>query len=355
MTQTKNVQAVGVRAIDVGYFNVKYTLGRKMQGDSSLIDVGLFPSLAPQAAAAALIASGPSANTCTVNVGGMNYVVGPGAKYHTSASEPRPIDPNYSQTDKYYALSLGAMHYMAEDAGAGSEFEIDMLVLGLPLHNYAQHAATLAARMQGEHRLGRSDSEVTRLVRVNKVHVMVQPHGALCHFGAEKGKLEGWNLVVDPGGGTLDWFMANGEQPNWKRSGAYPKAMLQCAYAVADCIDPLWRNQFEIVDVIDHAIRENAPTFTVGTREFELAKYRPALEAVLHESVKCMLDSTGPLDAVKRIVFTGGGAGLFREYMKRQMPKLEKAMEMDNKADSVFSNVRGFQTTGEVLRRVQAR
>lgn len=351
MTQNSN-QVVGVRAIDVGYFNVKYTKGRKMLGDSSVIDVGMFPSLAPQAAAAPLIARGPSANTCTVHVKGMNYVVGPGAKFHTSASEPRPIDPNYSETDKYYALSLGALHYMAEDAGAGMVFEIDLLVVGLPLHNYQRHWTKLAARMQGEHKLSRSECEVVRTVRVNKVHVMVQPHGALCHFGAVRQTLDGWNLVVDPGGGTLDWFMADGQQPNWKRSGAYSKAMLQCAYAVADSIDQGagWRNQFEIVDAIDLAIRTNAHTFTVGTREFELAKYRPAIEAVLQESVKSMLETTGPLDAVKRIVFTGGGASVFRDYMARTMPGLEPAMDIDT--DPVFSNVRGFQTTGEVLRRI---
>lgn len=350
MTQNMNAPMAGVRAIDIGYSNVKYTKGRKIVGDSNVIDVGMFPSLAPQAASLALIASGPSAKTCTVRIGGNNYVVGPGAKYHTSASEPRPIDPNYSETDKYYALSLGALHYQAEDAGAGKEFVIDLLVVGLPLHNYQRHAAKLAARMQGVHEIIGPDGEVVRRVTVNKVHVMVQPHGALCHFGAEKQKLDGWNLVVDPGGGTLDWFMANGQQPNWRRSGAYPKAMLACAYAVADCIDPGWKSQFEIVDEIDLAMRTRAASFTVGARTFELAKYRPAIDAVLQESVKSMLEVTGPLDAVKRIVFTGGGAGVLRDYMGRLLPALEPVMDIDT--DPVFSNVRGFQTTGEVLRRV---
>lgn len=353
MTQNMTAPIVGVRAIDIGYFNVKYTKGRKMLGDSNVIDVGMFPSLAPQASSHAPISSGPSANTCTVRVRGMNYVVGPGAKFHTSASEPRPIDPNYSETDKYYALTLGALHYQAEDAAAGKEFVIDLLVVGLPLHNYQRHAAKLAERMQGMHELTGPEGEVVRRVTVNRVHVMVQPHGALCHFGAERQNLDGWNLVVDPGGGTLDWFMANGQQPNWKRSGAYPRAMLACAYAVADCIDPGWKNQFEIVDAIDLAIRTKAPSFAVGARQFELAKYRPAIEAVLQEAVKSMLEVTGPLDAVKRIVFTGGGAGVFRDYMARLLPTLEPAMDIDS--DPVFSNVRGFQTTGEVLRRVNVK
>lgn len=351
MKQDMTVVSVGVRAIDLGYFNVKYTKGRKLVGDSSVIDVAMYPSLAPQAVHSGLIEA--ASDVCIVNVKGVNYVVGPGARFHTSGSEPRPIDPNYCETDKYYALMLGAMHYMAEDAKAAQEFVIELLVVGLPLNAYHRHAARLAELARGEHRLGRGDTEVARRVTVNAVHVMVQPHGALCHFGAARSSLDGWNLVIDPGGGTLDWFMANGQQPNWKRSGAYPKAMLQCAYAVADSIDANWRNQFEIVDAIDLALRTNAPTFVVGRREFELVKYKPAVDAVLQESVKAMLETTGPLDAMKRIVFTGGGAGVYREYLGRMMPGLEPAMEIDQ--DPVFSNARGFQTAGEVLHRAKMR
>ena len=38
---------VGARAVDVGYFNVKYTMGRHLYNDSTNIKVGMFPSLAP--------------------------------------------------------------------------------------------------------------------------------------------------------------------------------------------------------------------------------------------------------------------------------------------------------------------
>lgn len=36
---------VGARAVDVGYFNTKYTLGRKEAGQSVEIGVGMFSSL----------------------------------------------------------------------------------------------------------------------------------------------------------------------------------------------------------------------------------------------------------------------------------------------------------------------
>jgi plasmid segregation protein ParM len=352
MKQDVSVVSVGVRAIDLGYFNVKYTKGRKAAGDSSSIDVGMFPSLAPQAATTGLSGpgGGPSVGACVVNVRGVNYVVGSGAVYHTSGSEPRPVDIDYCETDKYYALMLGAMDYMAEDARADREFVIETLALGLPLNTYHQHAANLQERMCGEHIVGRSTSEIERRITVRSVIVRVQPFGGLINSGMSRGiQLDGWTLVVDPGGGTLDWFMAHGQVPNWKRSGAYPRSMLQCVYAVADRINPSWRNQFEIVETIDRALRMNAATFTVGPREFELAAFRPAIEAVLHDSVKAMLDSTGPLDAVKRILLTGGGAPVFYDYLVRTMPGLAPVMEMD--PDPIFSNVRGFQIIGEVFQR----
>jgi plasmid segregation protein ParM len=353
MKQDVSVVSVGVRAIDLGYFNVKYTKGRKAAGDSSsIIDVGMFPSLAPQAATSGLSAGsgGPSVDACVVNVRGVNYVVGPGAVYHTSGSEPRPVDIDYCETDKYYALMLGAMNYMADDARAGREFVIETLALGLPLNTYHQHAAKLQERMCSEHIIGRSASEAERRIIVRSVVVRVQPFGGLINFGLSRGiQLDGWSLVVDPGGGTLDWFMAHGQVANWKRSGAYPRSMLQCVYAVADRINPSWRNQFEIVETIDRALRRNAATFAVGPREFELAAFRPAVEAVLHESVKAMLDSTGPLDAVKRVLLTGGGAAVFYDYLLRTMPALAPVMEIDQ--DPIFSNVRGFQIIGEVLHR----
>lgn len=352
MKQDGNPALVGVRAVDVGYFNVKYTRGRKRVGDSSRIEVGLFPALAPQLALGHTGGTGlPAADVCAVTVGGVRYAVGTGAVYHTGPSEPRPIDPDYCATDKYHALTIGALHHMCIDTPPEQTMVLDLLVLGLPLNNYARHAATLAARMRGEHLLATGGAARSRRVVVKNVHVMVQPHGALCHFGAMRADLEGWTLVVDAGGGTLDWFLAQGQQPNWKRSGAYPKAMLHCAYAVADCIDAAWRHQYEVVEAIDRALRCRATRLRVGAREIALAAYRPAIDAVLQESVKAMLDATGPLNAVRRILLTGGGAGVYREYLARTMPMLAGALELDE--DPVFSNVRGFQVCGEVLQQAR--
>ena len=86
-------------------------------------------------------------------------------------------------------------------------------------------------------------------------------------------------MVVDPGGGTLDWYLTERTTPYWERSGAYPKAMLACAYAVADRLDSGWRDQAAIVDRIDCAIREQLPSFKVQGEEIAMAEHRPAVVA----------------------------------------------------------------------------
>lgn len=352
MKQDLKPTTVAVRAIDVGYSNTKFTIGRAMVDGANKIQVALFPSLAPEAAKESGGKDvGESADVCLVTVGDHTYAVGPNSYLHAGVLEPRTIDPNYCATDKYKALMLGAMHYMAEAERAGHEFVIETLVVGLPLTTYHQFAAALTEWVPGEHLVGDHAGAVQRRITVNEVLVKVQPYGGLINFGvssATKGErtLDGRVLVIDTGGGTLDWCMSDKRKVNWKLSGAYPKAMLACAYAVCDEIDKDWRNRPDIVEVIEMALRKNAPTFQVGTREYSLEKYRGKVDNILDEAVKVMLACTGKLDNVKRVLLTGGGAPVMLQYLKRKYPDFEQALEMDE--DAVYSNVRGFQVLGEV-------
>ena len=354
MNRDVPVVTVGVRAVDVGYRNVKYSLGRKLVGGVNTIATGLFPAVAPRLATKNMMQD-PGIDACIANVGGSDYIVGPSAIDHTSVSEQQAFDLEYSATDRYHALMLGALNYMGDDAGAGHEFVIERLVLGLPLNTYHQNVQALTERAVGEHVIRRAGSEHHRRVTVKAAHVMVQPHGALLDFGVTHPSVLKDNrstVVIDPGGGTLDWFVTRGTTPNWARCGAHPKAMLHCAYAIADLINPRWRTQYEVVEMIDTALRTSADEFQIGPRRFRMRDFRSAVDAVLEESVKHMIDKTGPLDSVSRIVLIGGGAPVLREYLLRGDPELAAIIHTD--AAPVFSNVRGFQIAGEVLERGRA-
>ena len=347
MSHQRSVVELGPRAVDVGYFNVKYTLGRKQVDGSWPIATGMFPSLAPRLAThqAGDIPGSRKVDGCTVDVDGVTYFVGREAEFNCSGVEPRVVAEDYSVTAKYLALLRGALFYMAEDAGEAQDMRISHLVVGLPLNTFSKYRHLLAERIQGDHVVGRA-GESKRRIKVDSVHVIVQPLGALLNFGvASKGQMDGWTLVVDPGGGTLDWYVASKQKANWPRSGAYPKAMLACAYAVADQIQPAWRDQYEIINRIDTAIREKAPSFRVSGQMYAVADYRSTIDAVLDESIEKMFAKVGPTADIDQILLTGGGANVFYDHLTGRRPDIQAVLKRDD--DPVFSNVRGFHVFGE--------
>lgn len=350
MNHTLSVKRVGARAIDVGYYNVKFSLGRGMHAGQTLINANLMPSLAPRLSShVSMLSPGTlAADGCVIEINGVRYFVGRGAVFNSSGIEPRPILPDYALSDKYLALTRGALNYMAEAEGSPDELIIEHLVVGLPLNTFTQYKDELQRRTTGKHIISLACETGKRRITVEDVSVLVQPQGALINFNTQHvGQVDGWLLVVDPGGGTLDWFLTKGRQPNWQRSGAYSKAMLACATAVCDRINPDWKNQFEIVERIDEAIRSRTPTFKVGPTTYELKDYWQTVESVLDESIRYMLGIVGATDNLDRILLTGGGAAVYFNHMREHYPKLAALVHMDS--DPVYSNVRGFQVVSEMM------
>lgn len=340
-------------AADIGYFSSKFTYGRRIVDDKAVIVTGLFPSLAPRLPSdvSPRTALQSKADGTVVEVNDVNYYVGRDAVLYSSGREPREVLSDYCMTDKYMALLYGVFHYLMKDAEAEAELVIGRLVLGLPLSTFAKYKSGLENKVTGEHMLPTLASENgKRRVTVEQCTVIVQPQGALMNYGFHVNKevfLETWSLVLDPGGGTLDWYLTKGRQPNWQRSGAYEKSMLACAYAVSDRISPTWRDNYEIIERIDKTIRDGGKSFTVAGEVYEMGDFKPAIEAVLKESTDKMLSKVSSLDSLDMILFTGGGAKLFYEFMARNYPKHKKIMFIDE--EPVFSNVKGFQLAGELM------
>src|SRR2546427_2865088 len=193
---------VDVRAVDVGYFSTKLTLGRKLVGNASTIATAMFPSLAPRLPAnmSMQTALHGKPDGSVVDVDDVNYFVGRDAILYSSGREPREVLADYSTTEKYHALMRGAFHYIAQDAKATSELVIRHLVLGLPLNTFGENRDRLAARATGEHLLpDPSNPGAMRRITVEKASVIVQPQGALVSYGTTHREIfkEGWVLVVD--------------------------------------------------------------------------------------------------------------------------------------------------------------
>lgn len=343
---------VDVRAADVGYFSVKLSLGRHHKTTGVKVSTHIFPSLVPHLRVNVLPRSELNnlPDGTMVKVDGANYFVGCDAVLWSAGREPRPVLDDFCLSNKYMALLRGALYYMSQDVGHPNEMVIKHLVVGLPLNTFARRSWELQSRLVGEHLLqDPTVPEVVRRILVQRVSVIPQAQGAFVNDIVQSGCE--WNdtssLVVDAGGGNLGWFMCCGRQPNWKHSGSFPKSMLACAYAVADCIKSEWRDDYVIIDRIDTAIRTGSDTFKVGGKTYLMAEYASAIEEVLTESVDHLIFKTERLKSLDTILFTGGGAALFYDYMTRRFPEYASIMRMD--ADPVFSNVKGFQFAGEYL------
>ncbi len=337
---------VAARAIDVGYFNTKFTLGQRT---GTTIKAGVFPSLAPRLETNRMMDTNPTpvSDGCWVAIAGVHYFVGRAAGLHVSPDEPRVLGEDYCTTDKYLAMARGALHYMAVDEDA-DELSLDLLVVGLPCNTFARYHERLAQRMRGEHMIGRN-GQVDRRIFVGNVQVVPQPQGALVHWGATCNLANSMSLVLDAGGGTFDWFVSRGREALWQRVGAYPKGMLACTSAVIKLIEPEWLNDHSVVERVDAAIRSSAESFKIGQRAFLLANFRKTIDAVLQECVSKMISSAGRLDTMDQIFVTGGGAKVFGEFLRKQYPSIANGVKIDE--DPIYSNVRGFQVIGDIMRR----
>ncbi|MBX3610756.1 MAG: hypothetical protein KF871_12750 [Hydrogenophaga sp.] len=338
-------------AIDVGYSNVKYTSGRVAIGGHVEIRAGHFPAVAPVLRNAGFEArpGTTGADGVFVTLGGVRYFAGRGYEFHSSGSDVRSVPDNYCESDQYMALARGAMHYIAQDVGAQQSLVIETLVLGLPLSTFRKYRLTLAARFEGDHILeATGNGQMSCLVQVQKVLVVVQPMGALYQLGTANptSPVPGWTLVVDVGGGTLDWFVAKDLQPNWIRSGAHKRSMLDCCYAIADKNNPAWKEQPDIIERIDTALRTGADTFEVQSETFRMVEYRDVVNAVLAESVNKMLASVGMTDNLNLVLVTGGGANLFANYLCEKHPEFQGVLRVD--PDGLYANVKGFHLMGEI-------
>lgn len=345
---------VDVRAIDVGYFSVKFTFGRKVINGVPAIAVNHFPSLAPRLAqgmSPQTVLNG-SPNGVLVEVDGVEYFVGRDVNLFCSGQEPRDVLPDYCLSSKYLALLRGAMHHMWIDAGGPAELIIKHLVVGLPLTTYQEFRQTLQARVIGEHLIPDiAKAGSYRRISVEHCSVIVQPQGALVNFGNVNRHIyeDHWSLVIDAGGGTLDWFVTRGRSPNWQRSGSYNRSMLACSYAVADKIDRSWRDNFDVIERIDRAICEKRRSFTVSGKSYCLADYESDIIAILKESVDRVQAKVVSFDGLDTILFAGGGSAVFYDYFRSRFPNLTHIMHIDE--EPVYSNVKGFQLAGEILSR----
>lgn len=348
MKRDLNSVRVGVRAIDVGYYNTKYTLGRERIASKAApprITTKMVPSLAPQHAEALGTAPGTRPGVGrVVRLDSVEYFVGVDAVKRISGSDPRSISHDYSRSISYKVLTYAAMADIAEKAG-GFDVVIDTLVVGLPCNTIHTEKPVLESWLRGRHRIQTDGAEV--FVTVENLHVVPQPIGALLDYSFEHGNdFDGTALVVDPGGGTLDWYCTTKLEGNWLRSGAYPKSMLACAYAVCDAIDKDLRDNYEVVARVDRAVRGEVETFRANGETYQITSYRRLIDEVVNEALDKMMGSVKTFGDLDLVLVSGGGGLVFADALRTRYPKIANRIKQWSE-EPIFANVRGFHAFGE--------
>ena len=163
-----------VRALDVGYGNVKFVRRHDSMEESVVCD--MFPSRAP-AATDGTIGEGTlkRRETVIVKVNDAYYEVGHDVSLAQGANDISSIlDEKFVRGDGYMARALGALHYMFVHL---EQDYIDMLVVGLPVKTIKENKQFLIDKLVGKHTIPGG-----RKVEVKDVRVFEQSLGAFYNF-----------------------------------------------------------------------------------------------------------------------------------------------------------------------------
>jgi plasmid segregation protein ParM len=319
-----------VRAADVGYGHVKYVKARSEKE----ITCEMFSSLAPIASNLE-ISTGLSEtrDTIRIEVEGVYYEVGPGARLGLKAHNTRILHSDYSTTPEYLALLRGALAKMNAPG-------IDLLVVGLPVNLMNNRAQSLAQQLKGYHPLAEG-----RGVYVDHVWTLAQPLGGFLDFAMGQGLYETladqMNLVVDAGYYTVDWLTGLGIKVMPERTSSFPGGTHAILQSLARSVSEELGVAYTDIDAIDRALEKGR--LRVGGREIDLTQHWRQAQARIGESVNAIANSVGDGLDLNNIILVGGGAKYYESAIRRLFPTPRLIMS----PDPIFANVRGFQIAGE--------
>ena len=264
---------------------------------------------------------------------------------------------DYSGSDAYEALVIGALHYIAKAEGMTLDV-IDFLVLGLPVSNFSQKKDALIKRFSKNLQIPnpaglRPIYGPNFASSIKKVAVLPQPMGSMLHYIELENNSETFDkthLVIDPGYLTVDWFTSKGAKAVLERSGAFNGGVSAILNEVGKAFlkdTGISINEY----VVDTALR-NGFTNLMGKR-YDFVPYRIISERKASSIVALLLAeinshqvdrSSGKAISIDNVILTGGGATFFEKPMREQFPGQFTVLD-----EAVMGNVKGYLEFGKRL------
>jgi plasmid segregation protein ParM len=328
-----------VRAIDLGYGNVKYTR-RSAEG---AVEFKEFPALAVPAHSGHFDIQGiqvTHTDTIAVEAGERLFHVGPDSPVLLQGLAERQLDASYARSDRYAALMKGALGYIGEPV-------IDYLILGLPVSTYPREHERLIEVWTGRHTVPQPSRTGTRSVEVKRVMVVAQPVGAYMAALADGcvSKVQGNALVIDPGYFTIDWVVITSTLaivPS--RCGALHGGVSVLLRALAASLDRQLHSPIQNLTPLEAALRYGKPATLYG-KKFPLEPHMDVVSARIDSLVADLVSRLGEHSDVSQVVLAGGGARLFHRALQDRFPAT-KVRLLDRPE---YANIRGFQIIGGKL------
>jgi plasmid segregation protein ParM len=236
---------------------------------------------------------------------------------------------DFAKRREYAALVRTALTQAGTD-------EIDVLVLGLPVHLYDKFSRYVVQYFTGHNPCGSKKANV----HVNKVVVIPQPLGSLVWGQHTQGhRIQSPAvLTVDCGWGTLDWLVTktSNKRVDLTRSGGLPGAAAAIFRGVANLLQERYTDRFEALDQIDYAARTGSALYVRG-QSVDLAPFMKQISGDIENQVRrirARVSSTEDLS----ILLSGGTSWLFARVIQDEFSEIP----LIHLEDSRHTNVRGF-------------
>lgn len=333
MAKVNSEKSPIILSIDVGFGYTKYSCY-----ENGEIVYKNFPSIAPRSSKIedsdlSLI---NERDTIVVTVDGTNYEVGPDSLLLETTDTTRTLNEQYIHTAQYKALTYGALAYMNQPV-------IDLLVVGLPVSNYATHHEALKKSLVGEHKINDSFT-----CEVKNVLVVYQPLGGLKHcMSLSKSTLAdhelnlSMNLIIDPGFLTVDFLLANGNKIIENKSSAHNGGVSRILNAIAESISKKIGKKYDNFNAIDRALKRRK--LKIAGKEEDLLEHIKNTKGVIESPIIYMKNMIGDGSDIDNIILLGGGANIFEKTLREHF----KEHEIIVIEDPAFANVKGYQLIGE--------
>lgn len=323
--------------LDVGYGRTKIAV--RLPSEQGIF-TDSFPSLVPQHVSENLSSHVPSAEvarTYIVKIDGVEFAVGPDVRFSIGGQtgSGRTLTDDFPMSVNYKALFLGALAHVGAT-------EIDVLVLGLPVHTMEKYKAHLATTFKGTFKAGEKE------VVVHDVRVLPQPSGAMIHYGTTLSESlnDGENrLIIDCGYVTTDWVLANGYRMIESRSSGTPVGASTILMSIANRISKFENKQFDHIERIDESLITNKPMrlFKKMIAPEIVRDYLTSSSFIMEDTAKKIRANVGDGSDLCSILMVGGGARYFGPSIQKSFPDVE-IIYLD---ESPYCNVRGFLLMGE--------